>query len=354
MTQAVMAAQQPGGYWAEHGGPSTLYNYVYVHGLGLYHHFSGDESVLPALRAATDFHQTFVYPNGAPVETVDGRVKYHDRIMSMGWVGFCACPQGRRLVRFLAEHLDAARDLPNFQGGAIASAAQHVTADDETLINLDSPRFRATYQDRAIVCRDGPWFACLSAYTSPPVASRWGQDRQAFLSLWHDRSGLVLGGGNSKDQAEWSSFVADGRFLPEKGELLPAAAGVALTYGNVRCLLRLSLEGGKAVIEGAAEHGPALQQFVFQAKPGTAVASATDLRATLGDGALHWGPQQLGAWLAVKGLRIALPPGAEFRWPTTAFNPYAADGAAPFGSEAGVLAARIDGKPIRWEIETRP
>ncbi len=253
MTRAVVSAQQLGGYWAEHGGPSTFYNHVYVHGLGLYYKFTGDDHVLPALKAAIDFHQTFIYPDGTPVETVDGRFKYHDRIMRMGWVGFSACPKGRRLVRHLAERLDSKRDLLGFQGGAIASTVQRLIEGEEAAINLDRVSFRETYQDLAVVYRDGPWFACLSGFTCPPVASRWGQDRQTFLSLWHNCFGLLLGGGNSKDQAEWSSFVADGLLLPSKAELLSDGTGVALTYGNVRCLLRLWFEERKVVIEGTAE-----------------------------------------------------------------------------------------------------
>ncbi len=210
------------------------------------------------------------------------------------------------------------------------------------------------YRDWAVVCRDGPWFACLSAFTCSPVASRWGQDRQAFLSLWHERFGLVLGGGNSKDQAEWSSFVADGRFVPDKGEMLPDGSGVVLAYGNIRCLLRLRFEGRKVVIEGATEGGaPALQQFVLRAKPGDSVRSAAGRELRLDDAAVRWSSAQIGEWLEVKGCRIAVPPGTEFRWPSAAFNPYAADGAAPFGSESGVLAARIGARPLRWEVEIR-
>ena len=351
LIQAVVAAQQPGGYWAEHGGPSTLYNYVYVHGLGLHYKFTSDAGLLRALEAATEFHQRFVYPNGVPVETIDGRVKYDDHIMIMGWVGFSACAQGRRLVRHLVEQLDVKRDLRGFQGGAIASSAQHLIEGDEAAIDLDQPSFWKPYRDWAVVGRAAPWFACLSAFASPPTANRWGQDRQSFLSLWHDRLGLVLGGGNSKDQADWSSFVADGRFLPDQGALLPDGSGVALTYGHVRCLLRLRFEGAKVIIEGAAERGPALQQFVVQAKPGDTVRSAAGHEAQLGDSAVHWGTRQLGAWFEVNGCRIAVPHGAEFRWPTVPFNPYATDGATPFGAERGLLAARIDGPPIRWEVE---
>lgn len=350
LIKAVVEVQEPGGYWAEHGGPSTLYNYVYVHGLGIYYKFTGDESLLPALEAAVEFHQTFIYPGGMPVETVDGRVKFGGRMMHQGWVGFSACAEGRRLVRYMARQMDAERDTCNFQGGAIASAAQHLIDGDEHPINLDRVSFRETYRDWAVVCRDQPWFACLSAFVCPPVQSRWGQDRQAYFSLWHDEVGLLLGGGNSKDQAEWSSFVANGRLMPDKAELLPNGSGVALFYGNIRCLLELRFEGKKVLIEATAEGGPALQQFVVQAKSGAIVRTAAGSRVTLDKEPVRLGYTGLGDWIEIKGIRILVPQGAEFRWPTEAFNPYAADGAATFGSEAGILAVRLDNQTVTWEV----
>jgi len=243
------------------------------------------------------------------------------------------------------------RDMKRFQGGAIASAVQHLIEGDEAPTNLDRPAFRESYRDWAVVCREGPWFGCLSACVCPPVASRWGQDRQAFLSLWHEEHGLIFGGGNSKDQPEWSSFVADGRFTPDAGELLEDGTGVALTYGCVRCWLRVQFEANNPVIEAGTEGGPALQQLVIQTMPGDTVRTATGQQTTLGDTAVHWGPAQLGAWLEWKGCRITAPAGTTFRWPTTPFHPYAADGAASFGSERGILSVRIDGAPVRWCIE---
>lgn len=56
-----------------------------------------------------------------------------------------------------------------------------------------------------------------------------------------------------------------------------------------------------------------------------------------------------------QGVAEVLPtfhePTGRFLWPSAAFSPYAADGAAPFGSERGILAARIDGRPIHWVME---
>ena len=52
----------------------------------------------------------------------------------------------------------------------------------------------------------------------------------------------------------------------------------------------------------------------------------------------------------MKGCRIRVPTGAAFRWPSTPFNPYSADGAPAFGSEVATLTVRLDGEPVRWEI----
>ena len=61
--------------------------------------------------------------------------------------------------------------------------------------------------------------------------------------------------------------------------------------------------------------------------------------------------ERTGRFMPDNGCRITLPHGATFRWPVVGFNPYAADGAAPFGAERGVLSARIDGQPARWKIQ---
>ena len=60
---------------------------------------------------------------------------------------------------------------------------------------------------RAAIVRRGPWFVCLSAYVTPISKSRWIQDRQNLVSIYHDKIGLILGGGNTKLQPAWSNFT---------------------------------------------------------------------------------------------------------------------------------------------------
>ena len=348
MIAHTVAAQDEAGYWPEHGGPSTLYNLVYVHALGLYHLHTGDESVLPALRAATEFHNTFTYPDGAVVETIDGRVKYHARVAQFAWPAFSLFPEGRSLVRHLIAGFDPQRDSETMQGGCLASAVHHVQEGPEAPGPLDEVSFARPYRDWAVVARQGPWFACLSAFVCPPVNSRWGQDRQSFLSLWHERTGLIIGGGNSKIQPEWSTFAAGGRFMPGSGTV--SDGEVVLEYGEVRCLLRVDLSDGTAAITAGAQNGLALHNLVLNMKRGQRLRTAAGLDITLGDEALALGTAQLGEWLQFGDCRITLPHGAELHWPSYAYNPYAIDAAPPDGSEMGVLSVRLDNGEVTWRV----
>ncbi len=351
MCQAIAAAQHPDGYWPEHGGPSTLYNCIYVHALGLYYRFSGDDTVLPALERAAEFHQNFCYPDGTLIETIDGRVKYHSHLTLFGWPGFFCTAKGRRLAALQAGHLQADRDFSRYQGGAIASNIVHWSDEETAPINLDQKAFQVRFGEHAAILRQGPWFACLSAFQAPPVNSRWGQDRQGFFSLWQEKNKLLLGGGNSKDQPEYSSFVAAGRFIPDQVELLPDGCSLALHYGPICCTLSCQITAEKVILRSEAKNGPARQQLVIQLKEGQRIRRQSGEETELSlSHPIYWQAQELGETLAFDGCRLHLPPGTEFRWPLFAFNPYSADGAADIGSEAGLLQARLDGNELCWEF----
>ncbi len=344
----AVEAQHPDGYWPEHGGPTPLYNHIYVHALGLYYRFTGDDRVLKALERAAQFHQAFTYPDGVWVETIDGRVQYKGHVFNMGWVGFAVTATGRRLVRLLASKLGDDIERQTFQGGALASTVAHLEEVAEEPIWLERDSFEETYSDWAVVMRHGGWFGCLSAYTCPPVPSRWGQDRQSFVSLWHQRVGLVIGGGNSQEQPDWSTFVAGGRYVPVGGAVLAGGDGVVLDYGSVTCRLTLALDGDAAVLEAESRGGPAVHHLVVHTGVGDILRTGTGEEMVLGERRLHLDAGRLGGRLEWKGFALDVPDRAEFVWPTVPFNNYAIDGAAPRGSEKGLLRVRLDdGQAVR-------
>ena len=100
--------QTADGYWGEFtdNGPATGYNYLTMCCVALYWEHSRDPAALEALRRATDFHKHFTWPDGTPVETINGRNRHWD-VSPWGQFGFTHWPDGRRYAEFLAGLLRA-------------------------------------------------------------------------------------------------------------------------------------------------------------------------------------------------------------------------------------------------------
>jgi hypothetical protein len=362
MIERALAEQTPQGYWKEHEGPTTSYNFVYTHAIGLYHEFSGDERVLPCLERATEFHIRYTYPDGSPIETIDGRVKYHDSIPDQAHSAFSLFPQGRRFVRFLVERMVQRRrerrephveyivtsgsmKVASAEYGLsprLASAYLYYHSGPEEPILHDLPSYHVHDEGLAILRRSGRFFYCLSGFAAPTTQNRWGMDRQSFLSVWLEGVGLIIGGGNSKNQPEWSNFVLEaGRpegYVPVAGRLLPGEGqdAVALLYAGAECRIVASVQGDKLLLQMLGPAG-ALAQLPLRLQPGQELACNGDTRATVGRENLEmcW---ERPVCLRHRGCRLELPAGASLRWPVYPFNPYAADGAAPLEQAVAVLS----------------
>lgn len=360
----VVGQQTEGGYWSENAGPVVLYNFVYVDALGVYYALSGDQRVLPALEKAAQFHLAFTYPNGRNVETIDQRNPYHPEI-ALGNVGFTCTPIGRAyLKRQWARHngplpADLCASLLFYgQEGPIAEPASG--QDTFVLQEGGAPR--------AVTVRRGPWFACLSAYTAPVVQNRWIQDRQNLVSIYHDKVGLILGGGNTKLQPSWSTFTVgdtsllahrpgdtDPDFLP-KGTLYhtPTAAKLRLdptpelelTYGPETCRVRIAPKDENRLEyhlqAGAASQLPIYAHLTLLPRLGQPVETAKGEKLSLGNEQLSLSADRLGGWIAHAGYRVSTPPTATLLWPVLPHNPYRADGRATLEEARLVLRIRLD------------
>ncbi len=375
----AVQAQTPQGYWREHHGPTTTYNFVYVHAIGLYHIFSGDEGVLPCLERATEFHIRYTYPDGRAVETIDGRVKYHDRVPDTAQVAFRLFPRGRRYVRLLVENMLRRREeqpgphvsyvvtpggkrIVNIDYGLsprLASAYAHYRVGPEEPIPQDRPEYHIHDEGHAIIRRSRGWFYCLSGIVTPPVDNRWGQDRQNFISVWHERTGLIVGGGNSKGQPEWSTFVigegSNAVYLPSAAALHPGDADdvVTLTYADRPCSVKASVVDQDRIevrLHGAPAGG-ARGQLLFKLHPGEALQTGAGGEFVLGSERLALSAERAGGWVSHHGWRLHMPSESTFTWPVLPFNPYAKDGAAPLDEGVAVLSVPLRDDPISVSIE---
>jgi hypothetical protein len=357
----VVASQSEAGYWSEGGGPVVLYDFVYVDALGTYYAASGDQRVLPSLEKAAAFHQHFTYPGGQCVETIDQRNPYHDTIES-GNVGFTFSPAGRAYLQNQWAQLGIER-LDTDLIASLLLYGQEGPAD-EVSTGKDSPPFVLTEGgvDLAATQRKGPWFVCLSAYVTPVSTSRWIQDRQNFVSIYHERLGLVLGGGNTKLQPGWSNFTVgdmtllahtpgdeNPKFLP-KGELyhVPATAvlktepqlGLDLVYGPETCRARVEVKDDRHLvyrIETTSQSQlPVVAHLTLLPKTGETLTAGSGKQVTLGNEPITLPAGQVRGQLTYAGCRFRLPDVASLHWPALPHNPYRKDG------RAGAMEGRIE------------
>jgi len=345
-------AQDPDGYWPEFAGPTTSYNLVYVHALGLYRLQGGEIDVLPALERALRFHQTFTYPDGTLVETIDGRVKYHDRRNPSGLVGFSLLPHGRRYVMALVRRaIDGgecwvqphfAQLLRYWPDGAAAERAPSSFEDE---------RFQAALA-RAIVIKEHGWYICLSGFTGVSVAARWAQDRQSFVGVWQRTTGLVIGGGNSKDQSEWSTFqvvTGDGEqfAVPDAGAVDLDRRTVDLECRGRRLRVQLVALDERTLTLRMTAYGHAGDALVvhlpLQLHPGEVIETSVGGEQTVSESALRVAAPGGGQWVGHGPWRLEWEGGFTLEWPSFPFNPYAQDGKSnPASPDGGPdLAAAV-------------
>jgi hypothetical protein len=351
----VAGEQHPGGFWSENYGPVVGYNFVYSDALGIYYSVSRDETVLPALERAAVFHASFTYPNGSRVETVDERNPYHGGITFPN-VGFTFTPEGRG---YIARQLD----LLEHRGSKLSSdeMASYILYGEEGPIiptaASDTDRKYVLPDGKGMVRRKGPWFICLSAYHCPIHGSRWIQDRQNLVSVYHDKCGLILGGGNTKLQPLWSTFtVGDVSLLKHKpgdenpdflpaGELyhIPSAAGIGkagppslgLVCGEEKCSVAVEPVDDSTLrirLRTTCNSGmPVAAHLTLMPYIGQGFRTEKIAEKPLAEEGFTLSADQAGRWISHAGWKLSLPEGASVTWPVLPHNPYRKDGSSTAG-----------------------
>lgn len=343
--------QHPDGYWSENSGPVVGYNMVYMDALGVYYALSQDEAVLDALRRGAVFHLNFTYPNGSSVETIDERQVYRAGI-GLPNVGFTHTPEGRGYVKRQWEFLKRRPSPVTSAEGAAMYLVYGGSGEVMPAPGFTRPHQYVTGDRKALVRREGPWFICMSGYTARVPNSRWIQDRQNMVSLYHDSTGVFLGGGNTKLQPLWSTFtVGDPTLLQHKGEeepdfrpppgilhvatdanISPAELRLNLDYAGTSCSVTADLGSSRTArlryaldsktSEPVQAHLPLIPAM------GKTWKTAAGRSGVLGDTAWSLGPGEAGEWVEHDRMRISLPPDASLTWPVLPHNPYRKDGSA--------------------------
>ncbi len=367
----VAGEQDPAGFWTENFGPVVNYNFVYVDALGVYHAMSGDDDVLPVLERAARFHTLMTYPDGTWVETVDERNQYSADVHIPN-VGFTFSPDGRAYLKQQWQH--AAKRKKKVAADLAASMVLY--GQEGEVPALARPLDHAVLgNDDAVVHRQGPWFVCLSAYHTPVIGNRWIQDRQNFVSVYHDDAGVIVGGGNTKLQPLWSTFsVGDPLLLPNKRQEKPnfiPPDGLAhvpsttkldaqklsldLTVGKQPCGVRVELpDERRATLIYSVTSQPSNRveaHVTVLPRLRKRWTTASGRGGKLGAEPIALKPGEAGEWFELGGCRFHIPQDASIVWPALPHNPYRKDGRAepPEGRLVIVLPFSAD---VREQVVT--
>lgn len=361
----VVAAQTEHGWWTEHSGPVVIYNRVYLESLAIYHHFSKDPVVGEALVLGNRFHLHYTYPDGTPIETIDERnytypvqfkkgeddTLHHLPRLANLHPGFYASPEGHAMLGHLI--------------GQYRSREEPIEGADYLLLCLPDkemlgdkpvePEPRFFMENKALVARESPWVVSLSAYCCKRTPNRFIQDRQNLLSLFHKKTGLILGGGNTKIQPLWSTMTVgctrlvspegstrDSDLTPEtRLSYVPDHAEIEET-SELSWKLTVKTAGAVMEIETVLENDSTARLCFRLATPSPTGATVTahlpfirypESPVVFSDGSERALESKSWALTGVTALshqnwKLTLPDCATVQWPALPHNPYSGDGHA--------------------------
>lgn len=330
MVYASLESIDPLGFWPEYGGPSPRQNLQSLQALGLYYEYSGDLAAVPYLEEGQAFLMKFFYPDGSLVETLDGCSRYTPGVPVLAQFAFSQFPTGRRFARYLAAQVQTTQSVWPLSA-ALARNLRYWHEGKEEKILQEKKSYVSLLANQGLVRYKHPWFYCLSGFTAVPVKSRWALDRQNFISVWHDQLGLLISGGNSKRQSDWSNFVFSrgGRpaFVPTAAEVKEKGSKdmVTLTYDDKRATLQVEAASKQelrimAQVERADQE--VIGHLILNLKPGSALKSASGTAFSLTDRPIEISAEGAGGWIESGGWRLTLPPASKVTYP---FLPYYPD-----------------------------
>jgi hypothetical protein len=320
------------GYHPEHLGPVLGYHALSASGLATYYHLSRDPRCRAPLKRAARFWCGTIYPNLHAVELFDERTRYNPNYGIAMHGAFALIPEGRRLIRLTLEKLLAHRREPvHPRAGTpvcwLLRGMLQFTPGPEKKLAVERSHMTSRIGREGLMRRKGPWFFALSAFVNEPWEHNpYILERTQHLAVWHERTGLLIGGGNDKDTPELATFHAIENkevhyYRARRAEIVNGgrAPGVALDYGPILAELRVKPMGPRRLHLSAE-----LRHWVLDLKPAfnlqlrlrpgeITLAGGRVVRLTSKPGA----PKRLATGGLVRGKRfeIRCPEGATLLWP---------------------------------------
>lgn len=358
--------QTPDGYWGEHtdNGPATGYNYLTMACVALYFEHSGDKAALEALRRAANFHVNFTWPDGTPVETINGRNRYW-AVSPWGQFGFSHWPDGRRYAEFLTQIISTRR-LSSRDLGRMAQNCLYFHEGPTSPIPQDVSNSAYRMGVQAGIRKSGPWTVCISGLVDTPIESQFTLDRQGNLSIYHQKLGLILTGANSKNQPQLATFAEKSQGhtvtipLSARLRMQDDRDRLGLGFNTFFAELTIPKPDDKkvsahfAITEtGRGRLQDAQCNLQLCLKQGEALETAKT-KIKLEEKPIVLGPEELGGIIRHHGWTMRVDPTARLVWPVMPFNPYANGPEKKLSNAVGALTVPVrvqppaEGAALNW------
>jgi len=334
---------RPGGYWEEHDGPTMNYDYLNTSVAALNWHYTLDPAAWAAMRASTEFHTHWSTPDGVDIHTIDQRNRSHFRTgVSFGLMSFTHFPEGRRWARFkllaaLGEERDPLGSLGLSSLGRIAQNLHYYDDGPEAQIPQEAPSYRHELDRPAVVQKKGPWVYSISALISPErPLSQFYLDRTGPVSLWHEKTRHIIGGGNSKGQPQLATFSVrrgngEWSYLPldmllessdQKDTLCVAHEGFSLR-------LTISVEDEDSVLFAVhsertynRDEDTAFLNLPLVLRSGETLSTGAGRTFSLSKEKIALDRNAAGGRLSYGNWRVSMPSHSTFEWPVYTYSPY--------------------------------
>jgi hypothetical protein len=327
--------QSPDGFWGEHTreAPTIGYDHLTLSAVAVYYEYSKDPVALEALRRSLTFHKNFTWLDGTPVETMNNRNRYWE-VSSWAQFAFSHFPEGRRYAEFLSGFFDPDK-LTMESIGRLAQDALYYHEGPTAPIPQDGERYAYQLSIPGGIRKTGPWMVSLSGIVeSQAPINQYYLDRQANLAIYHQRTGLIVSGANSKRQPELATLretLASGETLHLAGntrlQMNPTADRLSLAFNTFFADLYMPPAQGqelnfKFVIAGRGEPPRAAfttLQLVLHAGESLETANG---KYVLSAEPLNLTGEQIGGWIRHHGWTLHVDPTTRLTWPIYPFNPY--------------------------------
>lgn len=300
--------QSADGFWGEQKRewPTPGYDYLTFTAVALYAEHVKDPAAVKALQKNTMFHIAFTYGDGTPVELLNDRNR-HWFVSYWGHFGFSRWAAGRQYANLLTAKLEE----PTME--ALGRIAQNLLYWHAGPVEPLPSSYVSKLTIPIGIRKRDDWTVCLSAVTGKaPERSQWFLDRQSHVSLYHDRIGRLIHGGNSKRQLELATF---GRVMEQDGTLHMGDDGDEVRFSDTEWIRMTPVSKDSMRLDYAGN-----LHLQIAVKSGQWLETDSGTRVQLG--AEHMELTQLGGWISQQGWRIALPQGAKLRWPVHPYSPY--------------------------------